>query len=119
MLLEQFVRRQVLVNAVTEPLGTMPIVRENALEHPSFTIEFPEHLPQSKWQYCVDQLKNTGALVEPQSERVFLVVCLRPQQLAHAGWLLFHSHFQNLCRVISTSGGAEARASAYPKPPAS
>ena len=72
----------------------MPIVRENALEHPSFTIEFPEHLPQTKWQYCVDQLKNTGSLAEPQSERVFLVVCLRPQQLAHVGWLLFHSHVQ-------------------------
>jgi hypothetical protein len=53
-----------------------------------------------------------------KSERVFLVVCLRPQQLAHVGWFLFHSHFQNLCRVISTSGGAEARASAYPKPSA-
>jgi hypothetical protein len=53
-----------LVNGKTEHLGTLPIVRENALEHPSFTIEFPEHLPQTKWQYCVDQLKNTGAELE-------------------------------------------------------
>lgn len=63
----------------------MPIAQENALEHASFTIEFPEHVPQTKWQYCVDQLKNTSALVEPQSERVFLVVCLPPQQLVRSG----------------------------------
>jgi hypothetical protein len=32
------------------------------------------------------------------------------------GWLLFNTHFANLCQVISTSGVAEAKASAYPKP---
>jgi hypothetical protein len=88
------------------------------LEQPSFTIEFPEHLSEAKRQYCLDQLKNTGALVEPQSEGVFLIVCVRPHQLAHVGWALFHTQFQNQCRVISTGGGAEARASAYTKPSA-
>src|SRR6266581_185942 len=53
----------------------MPIVRETALEHPSFTIEFSEHLPQTKWQYCLDQLKNTGALVEG-AERAGISGCL-------------------------------------------
>jgi len=86
------------------------------MEHPSFTIEFAEHSPAEKWQYCLTQLKNTGASVEPNGERSAVVVCSRRNQLAHVGWLLFHSHFKNLSRVISTSGGAEARASAYPKP---
>jgi hypothetical protein len=109
---------QCLINASEiGHLGPISIVRENALEYPSFTIEFPEHLASAKRQYCLDQLKNTGALVEPQSELVFMVVCLRPQQLAHVGWALFHTHFKKQCRVISTSAGAEARAGAYPKPP--
>jgi len=85
-------------------------------QHPSFTIEFHQHLPPETWQHWLSQLRNTGASVEAQSDRMFLVVCSKPNQLAHVGWLLFHSHLQNLCLVISTSGGAESRASAYPKP---
>jgi hypothetical protein len=94
----------------------LPVAQEFRLENPSFTVEFLEHLSPQDWQQWLIQLGNTGASVEPQSERVYVVVCSRPQQLAHVGWLLFHSHLRNLCRVVSTSGGAEARASAYPKP---
>jgi hypothetical protein len=86
------------------------------LDNASFTIEFLEHLPPQDWQHCLTQLGNTGASVEQQTERVFMVVCWRPHQLAEVGWALFHTHFKNLCRVTSTSGGTEARASAYPRP---
>ena len=87
----------------------LPEAREFRLENPSFTVEFLEHLSPQDWQQWLIQLGNTGASVDPQSERVYAVVCSRPQQLAHVGWLLFHSHLRNLCRVVSTSGGAEAR----------
>jgi len=97
-------------------LGLATVGQELTLENPSFTVEFLEHLSPQDWQQWLIQLGNTGASVEPQSERVYAVVCSRPQQLAHVGWLLFHSHLCNLCRVVSTSVGAEARASAYPKP---
>jgi hypothetical protein len=89
------------------------------LDYPSFTIEFPEHLLPEDWRYCLDQLRNTGASVETQTDRVFLGSCARPPELAHVVRLLFHIHFRNLCRVLSASGGAEARASAYQKPPSS
>ena len=87
------------------------------MEPASFTIEFPEHLPTEKQKYCLDQLSNTGASVERHADHVFRVVCSKPSELAHVGWVLFHTHLSDLCRVISTSGGAEARASAYQKPP--
>jgi hypothetical protein len=86
------------------------------MEQASFTIEFPEHLPREKWQYCLTQLTDTGAAVEQETERVFRVICSKRKQLAHVGWALFHTHFSNLCRVVATSGEAENRASAYPKP---
>jgi len=90
---------------------------ENSLDLPSFTIEFLEHLSPMDWQHWLDQIRNTGAVVEHRNDRVFAVVCLRPQQLAHVGWLLFHSHLRNICLVVSAAGGAETKASAYPKPP--
>ena len=63
------------------------------MESASFTIEFPQHLPREKWQYCLTQLSGTGAAVEQENERVFRVVCSKPKQLAHVGWALFHTHF--------------------------
>jgi hypothetical protein len=87
------------------------------VESASFTIEFPEHLPRAKWQYCLNQLSDTGASIEETGDRLFRVVCSKPKQLAHVGWTLFHTHFRDLCRVVAVSGGAEAQASAYPKPP--
>jgi hypothetical protein len=87
------------------------------MEPASFTIEFPEHLPPEKRKYCLDQLSNTGASVERHADHVFRVVCSKPSELAHVGWVLFHTHLSDLCRVTSTSGGAEPRASAYQKPP--
>ena len=38
---------------------------ENVLEYPSFTIEFFEHLLPDDYQYCLNQLRDTGASVEP------------------------------------------------------
>jgi len=86
------------------------------MEPVSFTIEVQEHLPPEKREYCLDQLSNTGASVERHTDHVFRVVCSKPSELARVGWLLFHTHLSSLCRVTSTSGGAEARASAYQKP---
>jgi hypothetical protein len=83
--------------------------------HSSFVIQFPEHLPFEKQRYCLDRLSESGASVEPQSERVFRVVCRKPNELASVGWAVFHTHFAKICRVIGTSGMAEAHASAYPK----
>jgi len=37
--------------------GTLPI--ENSLEHPSFTIEFLEHVSPTEWRQWLDQIKNT------------------------------------------------------------
>jgi hypothetical protein len=87
------------------------------MEPPSFTIEFLEHLPPERRQYCLAQLGDTGAAVEQIGDRVYCVVCSKPKQLAHVGWALFHTHFSSLCRVIATSGEAEDRASTYLKPP--
>ena len=86
------------------------------MEEASFTIEFPEHLPREKWEYCLSQLAETGATLEPVNDRVFRVVCSKPKQLNHVGWSLFHTHFARLCKVVNATGGAEARASAYEKP---
>jgi len=77
---------------------------------------FPEHLPHEKRRYCLDQLADAGASIEQDGERVFRVTCSKPTQLRRVGWALFHTHFVNICRVIETSGVAEARASAYSKP---
>jgi hypothetical protein len=87
------------------------------VELSSFTIEFPEHVPHEKRQYCLDRLSDCGAAIEQVTERAFRVLCSKPNQLTHVGWALFHTHFADFCSVISTSGSAEARASAYPKPP--
>jgi hypothetical protein len=93
-----------------------PARGESTVDISSFTVEFFEHLPPQDWQQWLTLLANTGASVERKSDRVFVVACSRPQQLAHVGWLLFHSHLRDICRVVSTSGEAETRASAYPKP---
>jgi len=84
----------------------------------SFTIEFDEHVAEEKKKYCLDRLADTAAEVRELGERRFEIVCARPRQLAMVGWSLFQTHFVQLCRVIDTSGSAENRASAYPKPPA-
>jgi len=48
-----------------------------------------------------------------RSDQEYEVFCSTPNQLAHVGWSLFHTHLSNLCQVTSTSGDAEERASAY------
>jgi hypothetical protein len=87
------------------------------MEESSFTVEFLEHLPQAEWQYLLDELTKIGASVEQKTERRFRITCSRETQLAHVGWALFHTHFRGKCRVVATSGGAVAEASAYPHPP--
>src|ERR1700680_1678194 len=87
------------------------------MEPSSFTIEFPEHVPYGKRQYCLDCLADDGGLVESQGDRTVQITCLKRSQWATRGWSLFHMHFSNLCRVIAASGAAEARATAYSKPP--
>jgi len=84
-----------------------------AVEPASFTIQFPEHLPLEKRQYCFDRFTNYGAIIEQQGEHVFTIVCSKRQQLIRVGYLLLCSHISDMCRVVSTTGSAEARASAY------
>src|ERR1700692_3273288 len=86
------------------------------MEPSSFTIEFPEHVPYEKRQNCLDRLADDGGLVESLGDRTFQIICLKRSQLATRGWSLFPTHFSKLCRVIAASG-AEARATAYSKPP--
>jgi hypothetical protein len=86
------------------------------VEPSSFSIEFHEHLPLERRQYCLDRLVDAGASVESKGERTFRIVVLKRGELAKVGWTLFHTHFSHLCRVIATSGAAEIRADAYPKP---
>ena len=83
------------------------------MEPASFTIQFPEHLSPEKRQYCLDRCSNAGAMVEQEADRVFRIFCSKRQQLIRIGYLLLCSHISDMCRVISTAGSAEARASAY------
>ena len=82
----------------------------------SFTIEFPEHVADEKKQYCLTRLEESGASVEQQSSRIFQVICRKPNELARAGWTLFHTHLRNACQIVGTSGMAEDRATAFPNP---
>jgi hypothetical protein len=82
----------------------------------SFTIEFPEHLKVARRKQTLDRLCEKGASVEQIDDRVFKVNCPDPSILAVVGWLLLKTAFRKSCRVISTAGNAEARASAYPFP---
>jgi hypothetical protein len=86
------------------------------MELASFTIEFPEHVKAATRKRSLDLCCEKGASVEQLSDRVFKVVCSSPRVLAIVGWLLLQTSVGDSCRVISTSGGAEARASAYPMP---
>jgi hypothetical protein len=83
------------------------------VELASFTIQFPEHLSPEERRYCVDRCGNAGATVEQQGEHVFRIVCSKRQQLIRVGYLLLCSHISDMSQVISTTGAAEARASAY------
>lgn len=87
------------------------------MEPSSFTIEFAEHITIEKQRYCLDPLAELGSEVKAQGERRFEIACPKPSELAMVGWSLFQTHFSRLCRVVATSGSAEARATAYLKPP--
>ena len=83
------------------------------VEPASFTIQLSEHLSLEKRQYCFDRFANYGEIIEQNGEHVFTIVCSKRQQLIRVGYLLLCSHISDMCRVISTKGSAEARASAY------
>ena len=86
------------------------------MELASFTIEFPEHVKTATRKHSLDLLCEKGASVVQLADRVFKVECSGPRVLAVVGWLLLQTSIGDSCQVISTSGGAEARASAYPMP---
>lgn len=82
------------------------------METGSFTIEFLEHFSASRYKVWLDLLKNKGARVEQQSERVFRIHCSNRAEIRKAGFLLLYP-MRDDCNVIATTGSAEARASAY------
>jgi len=84
-----------------------------AVEPSSFTIQFLEHQSQTEQDYCLDRCSNAGATIDQQGDRIFRILCCKRQQLVRVGYFLLCSHMRNMCRVISTTGNAEARASAY------
>lgn len=88
-----------------------------AMSPSSFIIEFAEHISTEKRRYCLGHLVDLGAEVQDLGERRFEIVCYKPLQLAKVGRSLFQTHFAQLCKVVTTTGHAEARADAYRKPP--
>ena len=85
-------------------------------EPDSFTIQFPEHVPATKQKAWLDRLGEFGASVEQSAPSIFRVYCTDAKALSKVGRLLLSSAMSRSCRVISTTGGAEARASAYTVP---
>ena len=98
--------------------GTAPdtLVMENSLDLPSFTIEFLEHLSPTDWQHWLDQIRNTGAVGEHRNGRVFAVVCIRRSNSLLSVGFCFRAICETYVASLPTAGGAEAQASAYPKP---
>lgn len=83
------------------------------MEPASFTIEFPVHVPAVKRRDWLDRLGTFGASVEQLAPEVFKVVCADAHVVDKIGWALLRTSLSKYCRVVSTSGGVEARASAY------
>jgi len=88
------------------------------MDEAGFVIEFQEHLTDETSAHCLNQLADTGACIKSVSDHTYSVTCAKPRQLAHVGWLLFHTHIARKCTVVSVSGSAELRSSAYPHPKA-
>ena len=83
------------------------------MELGSFTVEFFEHVPPPARESTLTLFSLRGALIERHTDHVFRVVCSEPRQLFFVGQRLFSPAFSRICQVTSTSGIAEARASAY------
>src|SRR5258705_13813979 len=84
------------------------------MELGSFTVEFFEHVPPPARESTITFSASEGrASIERQTDRVFRVGCTEPKQLSFVGQRLFSPAFSRICQVTSTSGIAEARASAY------
>jgi hypothetical protein len=84
------------------------------MELGSFTVEFFEHVPaRARESTLVTLFSIRGASIERHTDRVFRVVCNEPKQLSFVGQRLFSPALSRICQVTSTSGIAEARASAY------
>ena len=45
-----------------------------------FTIRFPDHLPREKWQYCIDQLADSGGSAENIGPHLFRIHCSEAQR---------------------------------------
>src|ERR1700752_3633114 len=93
--------------------GTWRIAIICFMELGSFTVEFFEHVPSRAWESTLTLFSSRGASIERHADRVFRVVCTEPKQLSFVGGRLFSPAFSRFCQVTSTSGIAEARASAY------
>src|SRR5258708_35947492 len=83
------------------------------MELGSFTVEFFEHVPPPERESTITFFSIRGASIERQTDRVFRVGCTEPKQLSFVAQRLFSPAFSRICHVTSTSGIAEARASAY------
>ena len=82
-----------------------------------FTIEFPMHIPIEKREYLFNRLTSEmGVIINKESENIFDVVCSRDSQVKKVGWALFHTHYNSFCSVLSASGEAVSKASAYSVP---
>ena len=82
-----------------------------------FTIEFPMHIPEEKREYVFNRLSSEiGVQIKKETENIYQIICFRDSQLQKLGWALFHTHYNSLCDVISTSGNATGKASAYQAP---
>jgi hypothetical protein len=95
------------------PPDTLPVAIICFMEIASFTIEFFEHVPLGNLKSSLELCSNRGASIERHTDRIFRVVCTEPKQLSFVGRLLFSPALSRICRVTSTSGVGEARASAY------
>ena len=93
--------------------GTWHIAIICSMELGSFIVEFFEHVPPSSLESWVAFFNSRGASVERHSDRVIRVGCTERKQLAFVGARLYSPAFSRFCQVTSTSGLAEARATAY------
>lgn len=86
------------------------------MEPSGFEVEFPQHTAVQDRDYWIVWLRDKGAIVEVLGTDRYSVTCIRPRQLEHAGWALYHTALSRLVLVTRAFGVAEARASAYIEP---
>jgi hypothetical protein len=82
----------------------------------TFTIQFHEHLPESRWQYYIQWIQSIGVQVQQTAPRQFLLVCESEQQISRVGLSLFRRCLKSYLNVLAVSGLASAQASSYHSP---